>query len=63
MELGLQTLRRWVKPDAFYRFRVLAEGADFEYTMIDGSMVKVHRQSQGAKRGFRARPSGALAAL
>ena len=36
--------RRWVRADAFYRmFRVLAEDADFEYTMIDGSIVKVHR--------------------
>ena len=42
--------RRWVRADAFYRmFRVLAEDADFEYTMIDGSIVKVHRHGQGAK--------------
>ena len=42
--------RRWVRADAFYRmFRVLAEDADFEYTMIGGSIVKVHRHGQGAK--------------
>ena len=30
--------RRWVKADAFYlMFRVLAEDADFEYAMIDGT--------------------------
>jgi len=35
--------RRWVRADAFYRiFRVLAEDSDFEYVMIDGSIVKVH---------------------
>ena len=52
--------RRWVKADAFYRmFRALAEDADFEYAMIDGSIVKVHRHGQGAKGGLRARPSGA----
>ena len=56
--------RRWVKADAFHRmFRALAEDADFEYAMIDGSIVKVHRHGQGAKGGLRARPSGALAAV
>jgi transposase-like protein len=30
-------------------FRALAEDADFEYTMIDGTIVKVHRHGQGAK--------------
>ena len=55
--------RRWVRADAFYRmFRVLAEDADFEYTMIDGSIVKVHRHGQGAKGGLKAKPSDALAA-
>ena len=39
--------RRWVKADAFYRmFRALAEDADFEYAMIDGTIVKVHRHGQ-----------------
>jgi len=27
-----------------------------EYPMVDATIVKVHRQSQGAKRGLRARP-------
>ena len=54
--------RRWAKADAFYRmFRALAEDADFEYGMIDGSIVKVHRHGQGAKGRLEARPSGALA--
>lgn len=44
------------KADAFYRmFRTLAEDSDFEYAMIDGSIVKVHRHGQGAKGGLRAR--------
>ena len=68
--------RRWVKADAFYRmFRVLAEDTDFEYTMIDGTIVKVHRPpsrglqaircraaGQGAKGGLKIRLSDALAA-
>ncbi|QDA35734.1 IS5 family transposase (plasmid) [Paracoccus liaowanqingii] len=41
--------RRWVKADAFYRmFKILSTVADFEYAMIDGSIVKVHRSGQGA---------------
>ena len=48
--------RTWVKADAFYRmFRALAEDADFEYAMIDGSIVKVHRHGQGAKDPMRRR--------
>ena len=67
--------RRWVKADAFYRmFRVLAEDADFEYTMapsraltlhcraMDGKIVKVHRSGQGAKVGLTVRPLAAFAA-
>ena len=51
--------RRWVRADAFYRmFRVLAEDADFEYTMIDGSIVKVHRHGQGAKGGLKSQAIG-----
>ena len=54
--------RRWVKADTFYRmFKALAASPDFEYAMIDGSIVKVHRAGQGAKGGLRARPSGNLA--
>lgn len=49
--------RRWVKADVFYKmFRALSMGADFEYAMIDGSIVKVHRSGQGAKGGLKVRP-------
>jgi len=55
--------RRWVKADSFYlMFRALAEDADFEYTMIDGTIVKVHRHGQGAKGGLKIRPLDVLAA-
>ena len=50
--------RRWVKADTFYRmFKALSQYADFEYAMIDGTIVKVHRSGQGAKGGLSARPS------
>jgi len=55
--------RRWVQADAFYRmFKALSKDADFEYVMIDGTIVKVHRSGQGAKGGLSARPLDALAA-
>lgn len=54
---------RWVKADAFYRmFKALSQDADFEYAMIDGTIVKVHRSGQGAKGGLSARPLDALEA-
>ncbi len=54
--------RRWVQADTFYRmFKALSEGADFEYAMIDGTVVKVHRSGQGAKGGLSVRPSVVLA--
>ena len=58
MELSLHEVPQRVKTDTFYRiFTALAASPDSEYVMIDGSIVKVHRAGQGAKRGFRARPS------
>lgn len=54
--------RRWVEGDVFYRmFKALSSDSDFEYTMIDGSIIKVHRSGQGAKGGLFARPLDALA--
>lgn len=49
--------RRWVNADAFEKiFKALSDDADFEYAMIDGTIVKVHRHGQGAKGGLKARP-------
>lgn len=49
--------RRWVWSDVFYSmFKALVSDSDFEYAMIDGSIVKVHRSGQGAKGGLKARP-------
>ena len=50
--------RRWVKVDAFYRiFKTLTGDHDFEYAMVDGTIVRMHRHGQGAKGGLKARPS------
>lgn len=48
--------RKWVKADVFYNlFKTLASDADFEYTMIDATIMNVHRSGQGAKGGLKAR--------
>jgi transposase len=50
--------RRWAQRGAFERiFQALSEDADFEYVMVDGSIVRVHRHGQGAKGGPKPRPS------
>ena len=55
--------RRWLKADAFFlMFRDLAEDANFEYALVDGAIVKVHRSGQGAKGGLKAKPLAVPAA-
>jgi len=52
--------RRWAKKGEFERlFELLAEEPDFEYVMIDGTIVSVHQKASGAKGGLKIRPSGA----
>ena len=59
----VKRFRSWAKPDAFHRmFRALAEDTDFEYAVIDGSIVKVHRHGRSAEGGLKAWSLGALAA-
>jgi transposase len=53
-----QRFRRWAKSDIFnHIFHELSKDSDFEYGMVDGSIVKVHRHGQGAKGGPKIRPS------
>ena len=45
--------RYWVKRDVFRSvFIYLSTESDFEYTMVDGTICKVHRHGQGAKGGL-----------
>ena len=56
---AFKRFRTWVKRDVFHHmFGGLSEDSDFEYTMIDGTICKVHRHGQGAKGGLKARLSG-----
>ena len=55
-----QRFRRWAKKGEFERlFERLSEEPDFEYVMIDGTIVSVHQKASGAKGGLTIRPSGA----
>ena len=55
--------RRWAEKGVFERvFRALSGDPDFEYALIDGTIVKVHRHGTGAKGGLKIRPSARRAA-
>ncbi len=56
---AFRRFRRWAKNGVFERlFEVLSEEPDFEYALIDGTIVSVHQKASGAKGGLKIRPSG-----
>jgi transposase len=58
-----QRFRRWVRAGVFERiFECLSGEPDFEYALIDGTIVSVHQKASGAKGGLKLRPSVARAA-
>ena len=55
--------RRWAEKGVFERiFHELSQDPDFEYGLVDGTIVKVHRHGTGAKGGLKIRPSANRAA-
>ena len=55
--------RRWAMKGVFERiFSSLSGDPDFEYAIIDGTIVRVHQQGTGAKGGLKIRRSAALRA-
>lgn len=55
--------RRWAEKGVFERiFEELSQDADFEYALVDGTIVKVHRHGSGAKGGLEIRRSASPAA-
>ena len=55
--------RRWAKAGVFERvFACLSDEPDFEYALIDGTIVPAHQKASGARGGLRLRPSAAPAA-
>ena len=58
-----QRFRRWVRAGVFDRlFERVSDEPDFEYALIDGTIVSAHQKASGAKGGLRIRPSAARAA-
>ncbi len=54
-----QRFRRWVKAGVFDRiFEALSDDADFEYVIVDGTIVRVHQHGTGAKGGTRSQAIG-----
>jgi hypothetical protein len=43
-------------------FHTLSGDPDFEYALIDGTIIRVHQHGTGAKGGLVLRPSGVRAA-
>src|SRR3954462_15512892 len=59
-----QRVRRWVKGWVFERvFACLSDEPDFEYALIDGTIVTAHQKASGARGGPGTRRSAARAAV
>src|SRR3954471_10451177 len=49
---NFQRFRRWARAGVFDRiFEALSDDADFEYVIVDGTIVRVHQHGTGAKGG------------
>ncbi len=52
--------RRWAQRGVFQRiFEAISGDPDFEYVLIDGTIISAHQKASGAKGGLSIRPSGA----
>jgi transposase len=57
-----QRFRRWAVKGVFERlFQALSGDPDFEYALIDATIVRVHQHGTGAKGGLPIRRSGVRA--
>lgn len=53
---AFRRFRRWAKNDVFERiFQALSGDPDFEYAIVDGTIVRVHQHGTGAKGGLKIR--------
>ena len=49
--------RRWAEGGVFQRiFEAVSDDPDFEYVLIDGTIISVHQKASGAKGGLAIRP-------
>lgn len=54
---------RWSKKGVWTRlFEAMADDPDFEYLIVDSTIVRAHQHAGGAKGGLKIRPSGVRAA-
>ena len=59
-----QRFRRWAIKGVWESlFNALVEDPDFEYLMIDATIVRTHQHAAGAKGAAKMRPSGVRAAV
>lgn len=55
--------RRWAQKGVFESlFKALSDDPDFEYAIIDGTIVRVHQHGAGARGGLKIRQSADRAA-
>ena len=55
---------RWSAKGVWHRlFAATADDPDFEYLILDSTIVRAHQHAAGAKRGLKIKPLGALAAV
>ena len=60
---AFQRFRRWAKKGVWESlFNALVEDPDFEYVMVDSTIVRAHQHAAGAKGGLSIRPSAARVA-
>ena len=49
--------RRWAQGGVFQRiFEAVSDDPDFEYALIDGTIISAHQKASGAKGGLSIRP-------
>jgi transposase len=59
-----QRFSRWSAKEVWQRiFEALSDDPDFEYLIIDSTIVRAHQHASGAKGGLKIRPSAARAAV
>ena len=57
---AFRRFRRWSRKGVFEKiFNVLSGDPDFEYAIVDGTIVRVHQHGAGAKGGLKIRLSAA----
>ena len=55
---------RWSAKGVWHRiFAAMADDPDFEYLILDSTIVRAHQHAAGAKRGLRIRPPIRLSAV